>query len=446
MRRHTTLLSRLAPLALGLLGAPGCTGSPEDLFFIRGRFTDAAGQPLVGARVDARMDFGQPCSNGLRTPVRSPLEPARAGTAEPLPTVATGEDGRFLYELYRFQFSQGDWMGGQPCARLTVTGEGGVETEVGAGAYPEDLSLAAAPLWTAPHALTPVSEGGRVQVASPDLAWADLDRVWLRPDERPEGVLVGGGMDPYDFRFAEWQVLSEGGAPVWRVGVDPGVGLALEPEVLEDFAAPRVALEVLGYTWPGEPKGGPYNPFGDRPRETLLRMRSRTAALPAAGGPLVPVSRGAPCSYAGKALSPCPFTDGALALVALQTEYAPGGAGGDPGQPPAGGAPPDDELRVELPRPTKVRRLVFRDVVYPGNPALPLPVEGSVDGVTWQSLLPARDPAVPVLDQDFVYQVVSGGRIYRLLEADPAAPPVRWVRLAVPRSGLLALRELSVFE
>ncbi len=191
-----------------------------------------------------------------------------------------------------------------------------------------------------------------------------------------------------------------GGETVWNAAA-PSSPVALSEYVLEDFDGLQAGL-VITRELRGSGTRFDYTFHSDR--------------VAIAKGARVPVSRGAACQFGAQSFdaSACPATDGKL------LKMVPGEVAAD--------------LRIDLPAPTKLSRLVVRELSH--TPGATLVIEGSEDGgETWQPL------------------VTEGGDstlgAYAEIELDPSAPAVDAFRLRVTGDNepkIFTLRQVSLFE
>jgi hypothetical protein len=203
-----------------------------------------------------------------------------------------------------------------------------------------------------------------------------------------------------------------------------GESLVLDDVLREDFDL-SVAIEWL--TQHNTSVGAAF-----LQKVTTILGCARSPRLPLARLARVPVSRGAKCELSGKALEPCPLTDGKLELVGL-TSWLGANSSEQP-QP--------DWVLIDLGQAVSVRTIVIRDL-HRGQ--APLQVEGSVDRVNWTVLttVPFESTAGPMSG----FEMLAGDGLYTRLDLPAGTPAVTQVRLGTGMPwGLQFAREISLFE
>lgn len=186
--------------------------------------------------------------------------------------------------------------------------------------------------------------------------------------------------------------LTSGGGAVWSIS-DASSPVVLSAAVLEDFSAVSATLATS-------------NQVKGSGTTFILRYQSDSVDVPL--GTLVPVSRGADCTY-NKAPTVCPLTDGKLAKNALDAA---------------------SEVKVTLAAPKALKKVVLRGLSLSGPSNVVL--EGSADGTTWTKLVDLTAAA---------YQEVN------LAGAGTVAyARVRGTRTDGGAFNILTLDELSLFE
>ncbi len=227
-----------------------------------------------------------------------------------------------------------------------------------------------------------------------------------------------------------------GQALAWRVDVTgAGTGahtVLLEPELLEDFAAPEVHVSAVT--------------FGQRrwmSSSLDYELRHHSPRLPLVLAGRVPESRGVPCVVNGVPQQPCPFTDGSLERAHGSTANVATG-----------------ELVLQLRAPLRPGRVLVRGLETFGWNQV-LQVDGAeAEGAPWQQLgRSARSEHVfqPVgnysgLETRYVDLRLEGApavtrlRLQLLFQNDPYEPPPGQppppAEFAQP---IDVLREVSVF-
>lgn len=401
----------LALTALVLLTA--CRPDPEDLFFIIGEVVDPdAGAPVAGVNISLARNKSEYC-NPFGATRETPYVPRNVGSLTgtgytPLAETTTDSQGRYLFELMRFQVSAVD---GYPyCLRATMqTGPSGSTSELYTFASLADLLPPPMLRWT------PALHLDHSQIALPTLPVEPSPP--LDPAARP--AAEGRSLHAY-----EWEILADEGTPAWREEASGPFNAA--PEIREDFGG-AATLQLLTSTT--RTTGALFQGY----EYFFSHQRSAPRDLPAG---LVPVSRGAPCSADEEPLVPCTLTDGALSLKRFYVVPE------DPFEEPQSTA----ELRFDLGSPKSLRHAVVRDLFVSGSA---LVISGSNDQEEWTELgrgaLPSHGDSYPV------YQMIAGGGRYLMIGLDPDAGAFQHIRFTVRTESespgtFDGVRELSLFE
>lgn len=395
---------RIAFSAWMILVAAGCRGGePDDLYYVLGRTVDVRGQPIAQQSVSLLSTAGAYSCAPLMSEAASPVLET---VLHPFQATVADDGGAFLFRFYRFE---AEVRAGAPsCFRVEMDGgPDGPLTRVQFIPESTDLRFPNVTGW----------DGVAVD-ARPTSAGVELSLSTLEAPVIPTPGALTGDTGQVPLSALEWQLVS-GEFPAWRVplGASPYV---LDAYLSEDFVAPRVAVAALSRELvEGVLFGLP----------TVVEAMSRSTLVPVALGTAIPVSRGATCTWSGRAVSPCPLTDGRLELVADPAQYAG----------PENGAV---LLSISLENPAQPRRVIIRDLrtTQDGATPAPLRVEGSTDGLNWTALaeVPAEDQTVLAIQEGLYLNVPL------LLSA-----PVRHFRISAQEGRLirvLAVREVSFFE
>jgi len=407
----------LAPLVL--LAVAGCRPEPDDLLFVVGEVRDPiAGIPVPNAEVKLERNKSPLCASTGPQELPSSAG-ADAGTFHEFATATTDGQGRYLFELMRFQVA--DTSGLPYCLRETFGSDGGASAETRFSAGLSDLQPP--PLFSWSPDLSPSRTGGAIAVALPPLPEVPT------PSPAPALFPDGGTLHAY-----QWEVAGPSG-PLWREEAEGD--LRLPAEVLEDFPEPTAVLKLA--TMELQPVGPEIGGWV----ESYFRTQ-RSAPFPLGPGPAKPVSRGAACATNNGALDPCPLTDGDLALVSFLPPSGPG-----PGAPPPPMLPVT-ELRVILPAPAALRLAVIHGVFGSSNgptPAYALVLEGSADCDAWAEL--GRQVVTPPFggagEVPPYATLFAADGAFAVLDLAPSGPVVE-VRLRAEGGMLTGIRELSLFE
>ncbi|MDQ3265525.1 MAG: hypothetical protein M3Y59_18010 [Myxococcota bacterium] len=413
----TALLRLLVSSSVALL-LTACRPDPEDLFFIIGEVTDpAAGAPVAGQRVLLERSKDQFCQISIQrqSPYALSAEEGGAPVFSTLAEMTTDTEGRYLLEVMRFQVSGTD---GRPYClrtRLPDVPNGGTG-EVRFYAGFNDLEPPALYRWT--PSLSPTLGSGGLTIAQPAL-----------PLPPTEPVDWGQQVEPdFTMRAYEWEIVSADGQPVWRE--EAKGDLVLPTVALEDFTGAEVSFQLMAITtlYSGS--------FPLQSSDSFFGLQ-RSVSSPLGAGPGAPPSRGAPCASNLGPLTPCPLTDGSLAMHPFVAQVE------GPEDPPQ----VLNELRLTLDADRTLRTAVVRDLFYggPGTPAVI--IEGSVDGASWTELGRASQP---VGGDDRLYPVypqLAGPGWYQAIPLNPDAGAFGQVRLRVDADAVIyGIRELSLLE
>jgi hypothetical protein len=319
-------------------------------------------------------------------------------TDEPslLDDVATDRLGRYSIELYRFQLMDAE---NRPRSlSIEVNGRDGAMTRLRFIGQALDQGLPDLLLWdVSPSSV--VEHDGELLLQTPSFP--------LEPLGEPTEAMGSHN----ETRSYGWLIESQG-LTLWAIPADlSGVEVRLPREVLEDFAAPTARFSMQTVTSP--------------PRDPLLGAMPSVHSIVLAGpavlssGPGTPVTRGRPCWLRGDLVPGCPATDGDFDGDAIFTNWIH-----DEDLQPLG-----ELIRFDLGTPRQLRLLMVRGLSVAGSSGEPvLAVEGSNDLLSWTHL-----------------GAVSPGST--LVELDPLAPPVQFVRLTTQLSTTaLTLQELSLYE
>lgn len=427
MRR--TLVTSLALMASAVTG---CDRYAEDPVFAYGRALHRDGSPRSGETL--------------------PLErvPPNEEVFQPFGTVVPDASGDFILELlYGDVVSETDFSSSRSLFRMSLPLEADGSGASLAFSFRDDVELPELKPWDA-HPVVSVGEQGP-SVAFPPAPPAPPLPVTA---DTLELFTMDGTVIPILPSTPEpllW--VTSGGELLWR---QPGTTSPWtpSPEVMEDFASPRVQLRAAsGGTWL-------FSPLGGQSSSVDFRLEWRTGAEPLPAGTLRPVSRGAACEPSFPDV--CPWTDGLLTPVDFFEKETD---------------PRVHSVVITLPQPTLPRRAVVRGLQYlrgyGGKDSLV--VEGSTDGERWQSLarvvlrdLNATEQSLYDAQTGFYNEPTGGasaygdgplllGRYERVFQDVPlsSTEPVRFVRFSVesltydgtsPPAELWTLSELSVFE
>ena len=396
--------------------AAACRGDPEDLFFIVGTAADPiGGEVLKGQKIQLERDKTEFCGGVMQRD--SPTSAAGVTDYLPFLDATADEQGRYLFEVMRFQVAAAN---GRPyCLRAGLADDGsGGEADVVFAATYSDLQPPPLFRWNPP--LSAAGADGGIAVALPALPIA----------ASPPGSTLepaDGGTDA-ELDAYEWTVSDSSGRPVWR---EEAKGeLAVPPEALEDFPGPGAMVAFLSRAV--RRYGGPLIGSTENYQRTIA-----SAPVPIAQGSFVPLSRGEACATDLGPISPCTLTDGDLALIAFPQPTRP-----NRNSPPVGGV---TAAMVTLGAPAKVGRLVVRDLFGQARTPVVLVVEGSADGATWIEL--GRKEIDATVDGVVTpYWRIGPGGFYEVVDLDRSLGPVAQVRLRFDGLGFIeGLREISVF-
>lgn len=341
----------------------GCRGNPEDLFFYLGEVRDGAGNPLS----DVQIDVGRTL-NGRCTPtVGDSAFIEQQAPFEAYSSTRSDGSGRFLIELMRFELETPTRE--VRCFRVSAE-KGGATAELRFYGVAADQDLPALLLVGADELGVETSAAGWSARRPEPLPIAEENVPGTVYDEttayRPDQV------------YYDWSVDSSAGR-VWlqRATAAP---LEIPTELLEDFSAPTVSLEIVSYVV----RQG--NPLTGVSSSSYIGL-ARSAPRPLGSTGVAAVSRGKPCTLNAAAVSPCPATDATLKGSYLQSQLVPG-------QPP----PPTngDLFTVDLGEVATPNTLILRDAMIGGG--VPLAIEVSADGTTWTKA--AEIPPRYSMDED----------------------------------------------
>jgi hypothetical protein len=410
-----------------LLFGLACAGDPEDPFFLYGRAQDGSGRPLARALVTLSRGEVELCSNrffherpGAVTVVRRPGGVVQAvfPVFEPFRETETDDEGRFLFQLLRYELTtpgSNDGFNSTFCYRIDVEGgEGGAKTSVWTVMDYRDIYLERVYRWDEGLiSLEPSVDGHLLSAPSGPLPPSDSVQLFVK-----------------DIVAYEWEVTAFG-KPLWRAEQTASPFLVDGP-IREDFAEVEARAIMLSILAPQQ------RPIPEI--EELVGSKgvySEHAAGPAVLLPSIdadlPVSRGAPCLIGATRLDPCPATDGKLDLEWFEL----------PSSKMLEDVP-RNALHLELTAPARPSLAIIRDVA---TSDIPITLEGSADGVTWSTLasLEFLLPGTVQIDRLGPYEwhtiTMHAGRFLRV-ELTPPAQPI--TRIRAP--GVFALRELSIFE
>jgi hypothetical protein len=401
--------------ALGaLLCGLGCAGDPEAAIFLYGRVQSNAGRALArepvalsrgaieGAQREAPVEN---CSFGRSFP-----EQQRPAVFEPFKHTETDDDGRFLFQLLRYELATFS------CYRIDVEGEkSGAKTSVWTTLGPTqaiDLYLDRVYRWDeGAISHEPAVDGHRLSAAPGPLPRSE--KIRFAVEDAVEDIVA-----------YEW-ALTASGKPLWRAELTAATFL-VEGPIREDFAEVEAHGVMLSILVPPDLEPSPLLGWGARYVE---HATGPSVFLPSMT-PRLPASRGAPCSIGAAPLDPCPATDGKLDLATFSFPF--------PNKP-------EDGLVLELAAPASPSLAILRDV---WSTSAAITLEGSPDGVVWSPLGSLQQPwnSQPVvMDSLGPYEwhtiQMRMGRFLRVELTPPAQPIVR-----IRARGFRALRELSVFE
>jgi hypothetical protein len=378
----------------------GCAGDRP--VFLYGRVQNGSGRSVARAPVTLSRFPGEDCLFGRSFP-----EQQSPAVVEPFKHAETNDDGRFLFQLLQYDLATSF------CYRTDVEGgKDGAKTSVWTPLgplYNLDVHLDRVYRWDEGVISLEPTVDGHLLSSLPG------------PLNRSERVRFG----VEDVVSYEW-ALTALGKPLWRVE-QTGSPLLVDGPIREDFGQVEAHGVMLSILVPPDLEPTPllgsaasYHEHATGPAVDLPSIN-----------PLLPVSRGAPCSIRATRFDPCPATDGKLDLATFPFPF--------PRQP-------EDGLVLELTAPSTPSLAIFRDV---WSSSLSLTLEGSPDGVTWSPLGSLEMPwnaGSPAMDRLSPYewqltQMSAGGRFLRM-ELTPPAQPITRIRAR----GFRALRELSVFD
>jgi hypothetical protein len=418
---HRLIIAALGALACGF----GCTGDPEDPFFLYGRMQDSTGRPLSRAPVALSRGEGDLCSFRI---FREALGPAtvrrRAGVYqpifEPFKQTEADDEGRFLFQLLRYELTtlgSNDIANSGFCYRIDVDGgENGAKTSVWTSMGYRDVYLERVYRWDdGVISLEPTVDGHLLPAPPGPLPPSDNVQMFVN-----------------DIVAYEWE-LTASGKPLWRAE-QTGSPFLVDAPLREDFAEVEARGIMLSFLARRDlardvpelegllPSGGVYTEHAAGPAVVLPSIDAH-----------LPVSRGVPCLIGATRLDPCPATDGKLDLERFEF--------------PDAKTPEDvmnNALVLELAAPASPSLAIIRDV--PASTSS-ITLEGSADGVSWSPLASLKFPQPFTVEMNqigsYEWQTITmhAGRFLRV-ELTPPAQPI--TRIRAP--GVFALRELSIFE
>ncbi|WP_223641133.1 hypothetical protein [Corallococcus sp. EGB] len=418
-------------LALVASAVTGCDRYPEDPIFAYGRALHRDGSPRAGEPLPLER-----------------LHPEEE-SFQPFGTVVPDASGDFILELLYQDVVETDPSGRRCVFRMSLPLEADGSGASLAFSFQNDVELPELKAWDA-HPVVSVGEQGPSVAFPPappapplpvtadtlELRSMDGDLIPILPST-PEPLL--------------W--VTSGGELLWRQTGAPSPWTP-SPQVMEDFASPRVQLRAAsGGTWL-------FSPLGSEASSVDFRLEWRTGTEPLPAGTLRPISRGAPCEPSFPDV--CPWTDGLLTPVDFFKKETD---------------PRVHSVVITLPRPTLPRRAVVRGLQYlrgyGGRDSLV--VEGSADGEHWQSLarvvlrdLSSTEQSLLDAQLGFFNEPTAEassygdaplllGRRERVFQDVPlsSTEPARFVRFSVesltydgsaPPADLYTLSELSIFE
>jgi hypothetical protein len=411
----------LRTLFIAALCGFGCAGDPEDPFFLYGRVQDATARSLSRAPITLSRGEGEICSYRL---FREALWPRffEQPDFEPFRQTETDEDGRFLFQLLRYELTPSPYHPFNPttfCYRVDVeAGQDGAHTSVWTGMYNRDVFLERVFRWDEGVISLEPTAGGHLLSAPPG------------PLPRSDTI------EPFsrDIVAYEWE-LTAAGKPLWRSEQTASPFLVDGP-VREDFAEVKAHAIMLSFLVSHDvARAAPeLEDFFGSGGVYVEHATGSTVVLPGIAS-RVPVSRGASCSIGGTRLDPCAATDGKLDLVKFTFPDA---------KTPEEAV--NNALVVELSAPARPSLAILRGVPTPPIDGS-ITLEGSADGLTWFPLasLQFPRPFSPDMSRVGPYEwqtmTMGAGRFVRV-DLAPTAEPV--TRIRAP--GVSALRELSIFE
>lgn len=403
-------MRRFVMMAAVALVITGCTGRPDDPVFLFGAVRDEQGTALARAPLKLLRATSQQCRY-LAFRERAEFQEFTGTPYTPMMEAASAEDGLFLFKLLRFQVDSTTWD--WPCFQIHLEGSPtGARTIASIpGLYSGDLKMD--PLYRLDHQTVTVATDGSEHVLT-------AARGPLEP--RGPGTTFEGSLVAY-----EWD-LTSAGKSFWRAEWFDQA-LRIDARVREDFAQPRVTLDLLSYILSNEQTGpfmtgSPFEQYALGP----------PATIPPAGAAVLPVSRGVVCAAGPRTWSPCPLTDGALDLVAMELGER---ASPENPQPPA-----PEPLTFTLSSPARPTELILRDF----QPALVasegIRVQGSSNGIDYEEL--GGIVLGPFDGEMSGYQYLNQGIYWMRVPLTQTSEALTHLRISGVHS--FGARELSFFE